>query len=408
MMQPMTGLFVRELAERSGVNAQRVRQLVELGILRPDAAGRFHPADIQRVRILQALDRAGIAPAQVGQLIAAGAYSLDWAQVLFPDPTPQVATTLQQAAAEPGFPPSLVAGLYAAWELARPEPEQPLRADDAELLRLAVLGYSAFGHDETVTLGIARQLGQSLRRLAESQILLFRTRIQEPLAAAGPSEQRVRADAITAAATPLLPALERTVLLLYRRHLEHYIIESIVLNTETSLEQAGLGQRRPGGPPAIAFLDLTGYTTLTEERGDRAAADLAARLVELVSTVAHQYGGHLVKLLGDGVMFYFPDPAQAVLAGLELVERIPDQGLPRARMGVNSGPVVFQDGDYFGRTVNVAARITDYARPGEVLVSDSVATATTGPHGVRYQPIGPIALKGVMTPVTLHAAVPTQ
>jgi class 3 adenylate cyclase len=56
----------------------------------------------------------------------------------------------------------------------------------------------------------------------------------------------------------------------------------------------------------------------------------------------------------------------------------------------------------------VAARITDYARPGEVLVSDSVATATTGPHGVRYQPIGPIALKGVMTPVTLHAAVPTQ
>ena len=172
--------------------------------------------------------------------------------------------------------------------------------------------------------------------------------------------------------------------------------------------RGGLARRRPVHPPAIAFLDLTGYTTLTEERRDRAAADLAARLVELVSTVAHQYGGHPVKLLGDGVMFYFPDPAQAVLAGLELVERIPDQGLPRARMGVNSGPVVFQDGDYFGTTVNVAARITDYARPGEVLVSDSVATATTGPHGVRYQPIGPIALKGVMTPVTLHAAVPTQ
>jgi adenylate cyclase len=77
----------------------------------------------------------------------------------------------------------------------------------------------------------------------------------------------------------LLPALERTVLL-YRRYLEHYVIESIVINTETSLEQAGLGQRRPARPPAIAFLDLTGYTILTEERGDRAVADLAARLVE--------------------------------------------------------------------------------------------------------------------------------
>jgi DNA-binding transcriptional MerR regulator len=201
----MTGLSMRELAERSGVNVQRLRQLVDLGILSPDAAGRFQPADIQRVRIIQALDRAGITPAQIGQLIASGAYSLDWAQVLFPDPTPQVTTTLQQAAAELGFPPSLIAGLYAAWELARPEPEQPLRADDAELLRLAVLGYSAFGHDESVTLGIARQLGESLRRLAESQILLFRTRIQEPLTAADPSQRRVRADAITAAATPSCP-----------------------------------------------------------------------------------------------------------------------------------------------------------------------------------------------------------
>jgi DNA-binding transcriptional MerR regulator len=114
----MTGLSMRELAERSGVNVQRLRQLVDLGILSPDAAGRFQPADIQRVRIIQALDRAGIAPAQIGQLIAAGAYSLDWAQVLFPDPTPQVATTLQQAAGELGLPQSLVAGLYAAWELA--------------------------------------------------------------------------------------------------------------------------------------------------------------------------------------------------------------------------------------------------------------------------------------------------
>jgi class 3 adenylate cyclase len=83
----------------------------------------------------------------------------------------------------------------------------------------------------------------------------------------------------------------------------------------------------------------------------------------------------------DGVMLYLPEPAQAVVTGLELVQRIPDQGLPCARIGINSGPVVFQHGDDFGRTVNVAARITDHARPGEVLVSDSVVTATSGPRG---------------------------
>jgi class 3 adenylate cyclase len=73
-----------------------------------------------------------------------------------------------------------------------------------------------------------------------------------------------------------------------------------------------------------------------------------------------------VKLLGDGVMFHFPEPAQAVWCGvgLELVDRIPRAGLPQAQVGLPSGPVVFQDGDYFGRTVNIAARITDCARPG--------------------------------------------
>jgi class 3 adenylate cyclase len=105
-----------------------------------------------------------------------------------------------------------------------------------------------------------------------------------------------------------------------------------------------------------------------------------------------------VKLLGDGVMFHFPDPGRAVLCGLELVDRIPLVGLPQARVGLHSGPVVFQNGDYFGRTVNVAARITDYARPGEVLVSEEVVAATDGLQAVRYQPVGPVSLKGLIAP----------
>jgi class 3 adenylate cyclase len=111
-----------------------------------------------------------------------------------------------------------------------------------------------------------------------------------------------------------------------------------------------------------------------------------------------------VKLLGDGVMFHFPDPVQGVLCGLELVERVPQLGLPRARMGMDSGPVVFQNGDYFGRTVNIAARISDYARPGEVLVSDEVAAAARNPEAIRYECVGPVSLKGLTAPITLYTA----
>ena len=102
-------------------------------------------------------------------------------------------------------------------------------------------------------------------------------------------------------------------------------------------------------------------------------------------------------------MFHFPDPPQGVRCALELVDRIPGAGLPRARVGLHSGPVVFQNGDYFGRTVNVAARIGDYARLGEVLVSEDVAAAD-GSRAVRYEKVGPVRLKGLVAPINLCTA----
>jgi adenylate cyclase len=392
-----------ELADRSGTTAERLRRLVDLGIITPTAAGRYRRSDIQRVRVVDALGEAGFAPEQLGQLIAAGAYNLDWASVVFPEPTTQTATTLEQTAAATGLPEGFVTRLYDAWELPRPQPGQALRADDDELLRLAVPALEAFAGEEASLLAASRQLGDSLRRLAESQVRLFHTHVAERLRAEGQPD-RSWSDDLNRAAATLMASLERTVLLLYRRHFEHYVLDVTVLRAEAALERAGLARRRPERPPAIAFLDLTGYTRLTEERGDRAAAELAGRLLEIVHERAHRYGGRPVKLLGDGVMFHFPDPAQGVLCGLELVDRIPRVGLPRARVGLHSGPVVFQNGDYFGRTVNIAARIAEYARPDEVLVSAAIAEAADASRAARYQPVGPVPLKGLAAPITLYLA----
>jgi hypothetical protein len=110
-------------------------------------------------------------------------------------------------------------------------------------------------------------------------------------------------------------------------------------------------------PPAMCFLDLVGYTRLTEERGDDAAAEIAANLAELTQRAARARGGLPVKWLGDGVMFFFKRPGEAVLAALEMVQEAPATGLPPAHVGIHAGPIVVQDGDYFGRTVNLAARI---------------------------------------------------
>jgi adenylate cyclase len=110
-----------------------------------------------------------------------------------------------------------------------------------------------------------------------------------------------------------------------------------------------------------------------------------------------------VKWLGDGVMFYFREPKDAVLASLEMVEAVGRQGLPPAHVGIHAGPVVFQEGDYFGRTVNLAARIGDCARPGEVLVSQEVVDAADG-GPVAFTEVGPVELKGVPGTLRLHIA----
>jgi class 3 adenylate cyclase len=102
-------------------------------------------------------------------------------------------------------------------------------------------------------------------------------------------------------------------------------------------------------------------------------------------------------------MFYFPQPGDAVLAAVVMVEMVGSHELPPAHVGIHAGPVILQDGDYFGRTVNIAARIADYARPGEVLVSQEVVDATDG-GPVSFVEIGPVELKGVPGTLRLHAA----
>jgi adenylate cyclase len=156
-------------------------------------------------------------------------------------------------------------------------------------------------------------------------------------------------------------------------------------------------------PPAVCFLDITGYTRITEARGDAAAADLAARLAHLVQRVSRDHGGKPVKWLGDGVMFYFERPGEAARAALEMVGGLATHDLPPAHVGLHAGPVVFQEGDYFGRTVNLAARIADYARPGEVVVSQEVVNVSND-DGVAFAEIGSVELKGVSGALRLFTA----
>ena len=191
---------------------------------------------------------------------------------------------------------------------------------------------------------------------------------------------------------------------LYRRHAEKFQTEHMFDHIETALEQAGVHTKAPRRVEGCAFADLTGYTSFTEEAGDEVAAGVSLKLAEVVIEVASRHGGHVVKMLGDGVHFHFADPNDAVRASLELVDTVRPAGLPPAHIGVNAGPMIYDEGDYFGRTVNIAARIAAQAGPDQVFVGVD-ALPEIESRGFRLDEVGAFELKGIRDPVTIFQAV---
>jgi adenylate cyclase len=309
-------------------------------------------------------------------------------------------TTFHQLSAQTGIPLELLMVVREAFGFAEPHPEDTVHHNELSVVPLIQLQLSK-GFRPVVIERWLRVYADSLRRIAEAEAAWWNSEVEMAMLASGMTEgEMLQAQADLG--SQMTPLIEQVLLAVYHGQQEHAWSQVFVEHVEGALEAAGLYSRLDR-PPAVCFLDLTGYTRLTEERGDEAAADLAARLAGLVRRSALEHEGTPVKWLGDGVMFYFREPGAAVLAAVEMVEVVGRQGLPPAHVGIHAGPVVFQEGDYFGRTVNLAARIAEYARPGEVLVSQEVVDAVDA-ASVSFVEIGPVELKGVPGTLRLHIA----
>ena len=151
---------------------------------------------------------------------------------------------------------------------------------------------------------------------------------------------------------------------------------------------------------AVVFVDLCDYTRLCEERGDVAAARMSVTLEGIARDVARDHFGRVVKMLGDGAHLYFATSEDAVAASLDLAARIRLAELPCARIGVNAGPMIAANGDYYGHAVNVAARITAQAAHGDVLVGEAAASCAAA----RFECVGPVMLRGVARQISVYRA----
>jgi adenylate cyclase len=379
-----------------------MRHLVELGLLGAAGDTGYTDADVRRVQIVRTLAQSGMPIEQVARLVAGGTLSLDLLDNAISRVfAAQSDTTFAELSARTGIAVETLLGLRVATGGVAAVPSDLVREDELRIVPLVEFQVE-MGFEPQAIERALRVYGESLRRIAEAEAEWWRSQIQEPmLAAGGGAGELVRRAGETSPG--LSDASDAAVIAPYHAQQMQVWSVNIVTGNAAALEHAGLYERTEQ-EPAMCFLDVTGYTQLTQERGDAAAAAIVERLNHIVQRIAVQHGGRPVKWLGDGVMLYFPEPYRAVRAALEMVAELGVAGLPPAHVGLDSGPIIVQQGDYYGQTVNLAARIGEYARPGEVLVTREVADAADGPD-VRFDRIGAVELKGVSGPVDLSFAV---
>jgi adenylate cyclase len=391
----------QDVADRAGVDRADVDRLVDLGLLEPGDGDTFSTGDVRRARWVHSFERAGVPLDGLATAVRDGTLSFSYLDATAFDRFAGMSTTtFRELSDRTGLPMEVLAVLRETHGSAEPGLEDRVREDELATVPALELMRATGIEPEAIT-RLLRAYGDGIGRIVETETAWYRDQVEMPLLEGGMSEVEMLA-AQADIGSRISPVIEQAMVSIYHGQQEHAWTKSAVEDVEAALERAGL-YRRIRRPPAVSFLDLTGYTRLTEERGDEAAAELATKLAGLVRGTSREHGGQPVKWLGDGVMFYFPDPGEAVLAALEMVEGVAGEGLPPARVGIHAGPVVFQEGDYFGRTVNVASRIAEYARPGEVLVSQAVVDAAEL-DGVGFTTIGPIDLKGVSEPLPLSSA----
>jgi adenylate cyclase len=222
---------------------------------------------------------------------------------------------------------------------------------DVEALRTAVALRDTGIVDDDTLLVLARAMGQGLARLAEAQVGVFRGRTVDM------TPEEAQAAALDAAAE-VLPRLERLMVHVWRRQ--------FAAATERSFASL-LG----GGHPvlAVGFVDLVGYTQTSRESDAHDLAVLLERFERETSLRVTSYGGRVIKMLGDEVLFVTDDVIGAAEVALDTVAaHAADERLPEVRAGIAVGPLLDRLGDVFGEPVNLASRLTAEARPGTVLV----------------------------------------
>lgn len=231
--------------------------------------------------------------------------------------------------------------------------------------------------DPTITLQMARVLGQSMAQLATAII----DAAESQMALSDDDGDNQGSFAVRSG--ELLPFLSDAVDYSFRRHLRAAARRRVDL----ALSDDGTGQ-------VVGFVDLVRFTQLSLRMDDASLAEMLQRFDALVHAIAIEHRGRIVKMIGDAAMFTVSDAADAAMIALDLVDIVAaEPRLEGIRVGMAAGPVISRDGDLYGPTVNLASRLVGVGRSGAINVNDSLRDALRGDRRFSVRTIGNKSLR---------------
>jgi adenylate cyclase len=387
------------LAQLSGFTLAQVDECERSGLIE-SVDGNYEAINLLKLQLVGQVAEHSGGVSKVIQRYLEGGYPLGFLEMCLPAGQELSSISYHELMKKLGIPEDEAQAVLRAAGLPMPNLDAPARMDEIQAfeqysaIRALPIPIDARMHALRVT-------GDSMRRATEVQAELFRNHVVDPLLDAYREDLNKANELIGEISGRANEMISSLTLWLYQRYLEHETVKSVTERMEAAMSGGSLSLNRPRDP-TVAFVDLVGFTVLSADSGDREAADLAQHFSDHLLDATGIYNGRVIKTLGDGAMLFFDNGALAVKACLQLQRDLTELGFPPIRVGINRGPVVAQAGDFYGTTINVAARITDYARPREVLISSAVLP--DGAEGVELEEIGEVTLKGVALPVRLHRA----
>jgi adenylate cyclase len=390
---PELDFSLSEVARRTGVSPGTLRRWAEGGLI-PGWDGRWTIASLAQARLVARLRERGHSLEQIRAASESGHLAFGYIEDLFS--SDDVRYSIAEAAQETGLEPALIERITSAFGVSVQQLERPLTEDDLRLLRY-VASVLAAGFPLVALLQLIRVYGQALAQIADAEVRLFHLYVHEPLIRDGVPGLEI-AEEMEGLVRELLPLASPIMEHIHRRFLHHFVEQDVVGHMETDLDGGldDLGRLRV----VIAFADLAGYTRLTEEVGEEEAVSAVERFLDGVENTLPD-DARVIKTIGDEVMVVGSDPAALVDWAVGFQTLVGDER-PLPRIGIHYGQTLYRDGDYYGREVNIAARVAARAAGGEVIVTRPVVEAA-GPN-LEFEGIGEVRLKGFSDTTELFVA----